>query len=97
MINDNNNQKYFLTLRIKNHDIMSLVRTILKKGESFNQVAKAERKRIIKYRYSRKWSLIGKFKPSDIDWGFYILENSLFKLFVSSKNFSGETIIKSEY
>jgi len=95
MINDNNNQKYFLTLRIKNHDIMSLVGTILKKGESFNQVAKEERKRIIKYR--RNLSLIGKFKPSDIDWGFYILENSLFKLFVSSKNFSGETIIKSEY
>lgn len=71
MINDTNETRYFITLVHKPtaRVIMNLVMADIKKGESFNKVAKELRKEVCKY--SIHYSLPNNVKPSDIEWAIY--------------------------
>jgi hypothetical protein len=95
MINTNPDERYYITLRVFEMDIMTLTSIHIKEGESFNKVAKQERMNVLKYPEGHGMSK--GFKPAQIQWAFYTFKDDIFKMFICSDNFNGKTEIKKDW
>lgn len=61
---------YYITLKIGKREIMTLVKTMVFSGESFNAIAKKMRQSVVESP-SCYGVYGGKIKPSDISWAVY--------------------------
>jgi hypothetical protein len=95
MINTKPAEKYYLTLRIGQMDIIPLCCTRIFEGESFNKVAKEQRMKIVKS--PGLFNISGYIKPAQIQWAFYTCEDKTFTMFLCSENFNGKTVIEKSW